>query len=79
LPYVVKWRETLTGPILQSPDAYAVPSAAIDYVCANLRQLPNDIWIEGPNGLRIERAVILRGCEDRLPPGRLPKRAKRQV
>ena len=74
MPYVVKWRPVGGGPTLQSPTEFPVPSAAIDYACANLNQLPPDIWIEGPGGLRIEKPVILRGCEDRRPPSRMPRR-----
>jgi hypothetical protein len=74
MPYVVKWRAIGGGPTLQSPTEFPVPSAAIDFACANLRQLPDDIWIEGPAGLRIERSVILRGCQDRRPPDRMQKK-----
>jgi len=76
LPYVVKWKLTEGGDTFQSPDAFAVPSAAIDFACAELRPLPEIVWIEGPNGVQIERSVIWRGCQDRRPPNRLVKRGK---
>jgi len=72
MSYVVKWRATGGGSALQTSPEFSLPSAAIDYACANLRQLPDDIWIEGPAGVQIERSVILRGCQDRRAPKRMP-------
>lgn len=68
MPYLVKWKLNGSSQIFQSPVAYAVPSAAIDFACTQLKHYPADIWIEGPAGVRIERAVIFRGCQDRRPP-----------
>jgi hypothetical protein len=67
MPYLVKWKLTGSSRTYESPVAYPVPSAAIDFACTQLKHSPSDIWIEGPGGVRIERAVIFRGCQDRQP------------
>jgi hypothetical protein len=67
MPYLVKWKLS-GGQTFQSPIAYPVPAIAIDFACTQLKHSPSDIWIEGPGGVRIERAVIIRGCRDRRPP-----------
>lgn len=67
MPYVVKWRLSGERRILQSPAAFAVPAAAIDFACTVFKQHPAEIWIEGPGGIRIERDVIFRQCQERGP------------
>jgi len=65
MPYVVRWKLRDQDAPKESPASCAVPSQAIDVACAILKQHPREIWIEGPGGLRIERAIIVRNCRDR--------------
>ena len=68
MSYVVKWKLIGESQTRQSPQTYAGPSHAIDFACTIFKQLPVEIWIEGPDGLRIERDVIFRECRSRGPP-----------
>lgn len=67
MSYVVKWRLSGKSQTFESPATYAVPSNAIDFACTVFKQHPVDIWVEGPGGIRIERKVIFRQCQDRRP------------
>jgi hypothetical protein len=69
MSYVVKWRLSGKSQTFESPASYPVPSNAIDYACTIFKQHPVDIWVEGPGGIRIERKVIFRQCQDRRPSG----------
>jgi len=69
MSYLVKWRLLGSKKILQSNDIYAVPADAIEFASAILAQDPLEIWIEGPDGLRIERQTISRACVSRRSPG----------
>jgi hypothetical protein len=73
MSYLVKWRLNGERRTLQSPDTYAVPADAIGFASTIFAQHPIDIWIEGPDGLRIERDVILRASENRGPPRLSPR------
>jgi len=53
---------------LESRETYAVPSETIDFACTIFKQHPVEIWIEGPEEIRIERDVIFRACRDRGSP-----------
>jgi hypothetical protein len=68
MPYSVKWKLTRGGQVLESPTVFLVPAAAIDFACAQFDRALYDIWIEGPNGIRIERDAISRSCRDQGPP-----------
>jgi hypothetical protein len=68
MSYVVKWKLIGEAQTRQSPQTYAGPSHAINFACNILKQLPVDIWIEGPGEVRIERDVIYRECHSRGPP-----------
>jgi hypothetical protein len=63
----VKWKLTRGGSVLESPTAYLVPATAIDFACGQFARGAHDIWIEGPNGIRIERDAIARSCRDQGP------------
>jgi hypothetical protein len=65
MPYVVRWVAAGQVMIRQNPKAYATPGAAVDFACTILKQRPEKIWIEGPNGHRIEREAIELNCEAR--------------
>jgi len=65
MPWVVKWKLSNGRETLQSRQAYAVPSDAIDFAGTIFKQHPVEIWIEGPGGSRIERDAIFRQCQDR--------------
>ena len=65
MSYVVKWKLSGGKQTLRSAEAYAVPADAISFACAIFKQHPIEIWIEGPEGLRIERDAIFRACQDR--------------
>jgi hypothetical protein len=67
MPYVVKWRLAGERRTLQSPAAFTTPAAAIDFACPVFKQHPAEIWIEGPGGIRIERDIIFRQCQERGP------------
>jgi hypothetical protein len=67
MPYIVKWRATLRGHVVESPTAYPGPAAAVDFACAQFGAPVYDIWIEGPNGVRIERNAILKSRQDQGP------------
>lgn len=67
MSYVVKWRLSGKSQTFESSATYAVPSNAIDFACTVFKQHPVDIWVEGPGGIRIERSVIFRQCQDRRP------------
>jgi hypothetical protein len=69
MSYVVKWRLSGKSQTFESPASYPVPSNAIDFACTVFKQHPLDIWVEGPGGIRIERKVIFRQCQDRRPSG----------
>jgi hypothetical protein len=58
MAYVVKWVVAGQRKIHESPAGYAIPSTAIDFACTVLKQRPERIWIEGPNGIRIEQDAI---------------------
>jgi hypothetical protein len=45
--YVVKWRLTGESRTLQSPAAFALPGAAIDFACTVFKQHPVEIWSKG--------------------------------
>ena len=74
MPYSVKWKLTRGGQVLESPTVFLVPAAAIDFACAQFDRALYDIWIEGPNGIRIERDAISRSCRDQGPPRAAGKR-----
>jgi hypothetical protein len=42
------------------PKTYALPAEVVDFASTILAQDPFEIWIEGPEGLRIERDAISR-------------------
>ena len=65
MSWVVKWKLRRGKEALQSREAYAVPSEAIDFVGTIFKQHPAEIWIEGPGRVRIERDAIFRQCQDR--------------
>jgi hypothetical protein len=68
MAYVIRWR--LRGRTYHSRETYAVPADAIDFASAILPQNPLEIWIEGPEGVRIERDAISRASRDRASPPR---------
>lgn len=68
MSYVVKWKLSGDKETLQSRKTYAVPSDAIDFACTIFKQHPVEIWIEGPEGIRIERDVIFQECRGRGSP-----------
>ncbi len=78
MPYSVKWKLTRGGQVLESPTVFLVPAAAIDFACAQFDRALYDIWIEGPNGIRIERDAISRSCRDQGPPRAARPLAPRQ-
>jgi len=65
MAYVVKWVAAGQRKITQAPKTYPTPSDAIDFACTILKQKPEQIWIEGPSGVRIEQQVIELNCEAR--------------
>ena len=67
MAYVVKWKLTGEEEAHASPETYATPSDAMDFACTIFKQLPIEIWIEGPEGT-IERDAIFRECRDRGSP-----------
>lgn len=67
MSYMVKWKLIGETQTRQSPQTYAGPSQAIDFACTIFKQLPVEIWIEGPGGVRIERDAIFRECRSRGP------------
>jgi len=69
MAYRVKWRLNGRRETLESRESYAVPADAIDFASTILAQHPLEIWIEGPEGLRIERDAISRACGARRPAG----------
>ena len=50
MSYMVKWKLIGETQTRQSPQTYAGPSQAIDFACTIFKQLPVEIWIEGPGG-----------------------------
>jgi hypothetical protein len=62
MPYVVKWVPAGERNLREWPTTFSTPSQAVDFACTVLREKPNDIWIEGPSGIRIDRDVIERNC-----------------
>jgi hypothetical protein len=72
MSYRVRWK--LNGrETLQSRQTYAVPADAVDFASTILAQHPLEIWIEGPEGLRIEREAISRASQNRGPPRLSPR------
>ena len=69
MSYQVKWKLGYKRETFQSRETYAVPGDAIDFACTVLAQHPIEIWIEGPEGLRIEREAISRACTASRAPG----------
>jgi hypothetical protein len=65
MPYIVKWIVMGQQKLNETPTAYPTPSDAIEFACTILKQRPQEIWIEGPSGIRIEREAIERNCEAR--------------
>ena len=65
MAYVVRWILAGQTKIRQAQRAYGTPSEAIDFACVILRERPEKIWIEGPNGIRIEHPTIKANCEAR--------------
>lgn len=65
MSYVVKWRLSPGSKNRESPIAYRTPLEALDFACTILNQSPTEIWIEGPNNVRIEREIIRRHCQSR--------------
>ena len=65
MAYIVKWVAGGQTKVYVATTAYSTPSKAIDFACTILKQRPENIWIEGPNGLRIERDKIKANCEVR--------------
>lgn len=63
MPYVVKWTELGQTETRESPSAYRDAPQAMEFACGVLKQKPDSIWIEGPNGVRIERMVIKLNCD----------------
>ena len=73
MAYLVKWRLRGERRTFESPETYAVPSAAIEFAATILAQHPIEIWIEGPGGLRIEQSAISRASQNRGPPRLSPR------
>ena len=73
MSYRVKWKLNGKGRTLESRETYAVPADAIDFASTILAQHPLEIWIEGPEGLRIEREAISRASQNRGPPRLSPR------
>jgi hypothetical protein len=69
MAYRVKWKLNGKRETLQSRETYALPAGAVDFASTILPQQPVEIWIEGPEGLRIEREALSRACGDRRPTG----------
>jgi hypothetical protein len=67
MPYVVKWVPAGAGNPREWPTTFPTPLEAVDFACTILRQRPENIWIEGPSGLRMDRDVIMRNCKARVP------------
>jgi hypothetical protein len=65
MAYRVKWKLNDKRETLQSRETYAVPADAVNFASTILPQQPVEIWIEGPDGLRIEREAISRASGDR--------------
>ena len=65
MSYVVKWVAIGESNSREWPTTFRTPSEAIDLACSVLRQKPEDIWIEGPRGVRMDRDVIIRNCSAR--------------
>jgi hypothetical protein len=63
--YIVKWVAAGRRKITEAPKAYPTPSEAIDFACSVLKERPENIWIEGPSGHRIEQEAIELNCEAR--------------
>ena len=73
MAYRVRWKLNGKRETLQSAETYAVPGDAIDFASTVLAQHPIEIWIEGPDGLRIEQSVISRASQNRAPPRLSPR------
>jgi hypothetical protein len=71
MAYRVKWILNGKRGTLQSRETYALPAEAVDFASTILAQNPADIWIEGPEELRIEREAISRACGPRRPGPRM--------
>ena len=67
MAYVVIWVPAGGRNPRKSPTAFPTPSEAVDFACTVLRQRPENIWIEGPSGLRMDRDVIVRNCKALRP------------
>jgi hypothetical protein len=65
VPYVVKWVSAGQKNLREWPTTFPTPSEAIDFARAIFSRKPREIWIEGPEGLRIERDAIVRASRDR--------------
>ena len=65
MPYVVKWVSAGQRNPREWPTTFPTPSEAIDFARTIFTQHPREIWIEGPEGLRIERDAISRASRDR--------------
>ena len=73
MAYLVKWRLRGERRTFQSPETYPVPSDAIDFASTIFVHGPIEIWIEGPDGVRIERDAISRASRDRRSPRLSPR------
>ena len=71
MSYRVKWQLSGKRETRESRETYAVPADAVDFACTILAQHPVEIWIEGPEGLRIERDAISRASGARSPGPRM--------
>ena len=65
MPYVIKWRPEGEGRLRRWPATFSTPSEAIESAWKVLREKPEDIWIEGPSNVRMDRDVIIRNCKVR--------------
>ena len=65
MAYVIKWVPAGQGHHRKWSAAFRTPSEAIESAWKVLREKPEDIWIEGPSNVRMDRDVIIRNCKVR--------------
>jgi hypothetical protein len=65
MSYVIKWLPVGQGRHREWPATFGTPSEAIEFAWKVLKEKPEDIWIEGPSNVRMDRDVIIRNCKTR--------------
>jgi len=60
--YFIRWRFTKDSPRVHGSEPFQTRDAALASACFLLKSHPHSIWVETPDGTRIEVDEVVRSC-----------------